>query len=194
MTPPSKSNITSTIDRNGHTVLTLPASSGFIRYFVAAFLICWLFGWAAGLVGSLHEVITDAKAPKVFLIAWLGGWSIGGCFAIAMLYRMLRPAIPESLTLSMPELGYDTGVPPMDFMSFNRQYYRSQTNPWKKVFQRRKIVIFSPSDISTLKLRDVEGGNRLTIDKENERIDLGQTLTEVEREWLFAQLKAAYRL
>ena len=37
-------------------------------------------------------------------------------------------------------------------------------------------------------------GNRLTIDKGNERIDVGRALAEVEREWLFGVIKKEYKV
>ena len=109
-----------------------------------------------------------------------------------MLYRIIRPPIAESLLLAKPELVYDSGLPTFDFMPF---YYRQRRrNVWKKVFQKRRFLRFSPTEVATLKLRDIEGDNRLTIDYQNERIDLGENLTEIEREWLYSELKGEYHL
>ena len=192
MNLPSNTKITFSIDHNGYQVISLPSASGWMRYPIAAFLILWLGGWFIGLTSVSRELLTSHhKAPDIFLLFWLGGWTVGGGFAIAMLYRILRPPIPETLILSKPSLIYDSGIPTLDFMSFNYVYRR--VNPWKKIFQKRRTIEFSPLAIATLKLRDVQGDNRLTIDYQNERIDLGQSLTEVEREWLFSQLKIEYR-
>ena len=180
----------------GHPVLTLPIQGGYMRFFIGAFLVFWLGGWLMGEFSAIHELVTGhVKAANAFLLFWLCGWTVGGFFAFAMCYRVLSPATPESMTLSSSELLYDTGRPPIDFMSFNRYgMSRSRINPWKQVFQKRKIINFSQSELGTLRLRDVESGNRLTIDKDSDRIDLAAGLTEIEREWLFAQIKAAYRL
>ncbi len=193
---PANSKIVETTDGVGYPLLKLPYGSGsFMRYPVAAFLIFWLCGWCAGWIGAFHELFfSHQKTPELFLLFWLGGWTIGGGFALAYLYRLLRPSIPETLTLARPNLIHDSGVQPLDIMSFNRYAYRHRQNAWKKAFQRRKVTIFSPENLATLKIRDVDGGNRLTIDQGNERFDLGESLTEVEREWLFERLKGEYGL
>jgi hypothetical protein len=99
------------------------------------------------------------------------------------------------MTLSSGEILYDTGRTPVDFTSFSRYgMNRARINPWGQVFSKRKVMSFSTAGLSTLKLRDIDGGNRLTVDKDSERIDLATGLTEIEREWLYAQIKATYRL
>jgi hypothetical protein len=195
MTPLPNSKITQTIDGNGYPLVTLPSSSNFLRYPIAAFLVFWMGGWLMGELSVIRELITGrAGAADLFLIFWLGGWTVGGFFAMATLWRILRPAVPESLTFSKPQLIYDSGIQPFDMMSFSRSRLSNQMNPWKKIFQKRRVLTFSPGEVGTLKLRDTDGGNRLTIDKENERIDLGEGLTEVEREWLYGQMKSVYNL
>ncbi len=173
-------------------MIKLPVYAGWMRFPIGAFLIFWLCGWAGGLIATLHQVFVHPKGgPELFLIFWIGGWTIGGCFAMAMLYRLLRPPIPEKLTIASDQILYDSGLPPLDFMVFNYRYQR--TNPWKRVFQKRRIIPFSAAEGATLKLRDIEGGNRLTIDKDNERFELGTNLTEIEREWLYSILQRSVR-
>jgi len=50
-----------------------------------------------------------------FFSLWLCGWSVGGIFAIYFLYRIIRKAVLEKLTLNRPNLKYDTGIPPFKF-------------------------------------------------------------------------------
>ena len=196
ITPPANSKIVVTTDASGYPALKLPVSSNYIRFPIAAFLVFWLGGWLMGEVSVIHELLSGSpKAASPFLVFWLGGWTIGGGFAVLSLYRMLRPAVPETLTLSAAGLVYDSGIPTPDFYAFNRYAaYRGRTNPWKKIFQKRKVITIFQSEMSTLRLREGDGGNRLTVDKGIDRIDLGESLSDVEKEWLYDQLKAAYRL
>ena len=190
LTPPASSKIAITTNRNGFPIITLPASrSTLARLGISLFLLCWLGGWAFGWVTAFREIIHDTKAPQLFLIFWLTGWTVGGGFAIWYLWRLLRPAIPETMTLAKPNFFYDSGVQPMP-LYFG--YWRGRTDFWKKMFEKRKRIEFTPQEIRTLSLRDTNESNRLTLDHDNERIDLGLNLTEIEREWLFRLLKAEY--
>ncbi len=153
--------------------------------------MAWLGGWAVGWVMVFRQLIRGTKAPEAFLIFWLIGWTVGGAWAGWYLWRLLRPSVPETLTLTKPNLFYDSGIQPIP-LSFG--YWRGQTDYWKKMFERRKRIEFTPEQISTLKLRDTSDGNRLTLDYANERIDIGKGLTEVEREWLFRLIKAEYKV
>jgi hypothetical protein len=138
---------------------------------------------------AFRQIVYGTKGPELFLIFWLTAWSVGGCFAAWYLWRLLRPTIPETMTLAKPDLLYDSGIQPFP-LYFG--YWRGRTDYWKKMFEKRKRIQFSPQQVRTLTLRETGDGNRLTLDHANDRIDLGRGLTEVEREWLFRLLKAEY--
>jgi len=192
MNPPTGSKIKVTLDRGTEKIIAPHGSSGVMRYFIIIFLMVWLGGWAVGWV-SAFSALMGGKAEgggRAFLLFWLAGWSVGGVFAFFALYQLLRPSAPEEYVLQYPELGYDSGTPPFT-MSFD---YRSQMNVWRKLLRKRAQEQFSPSDLRTLKLREFESGNRLTIDKGSERIELGSSLSEIEREWLYRQIIQKYRI
>jgi hypothetical protein len=192
VTPPPASKIGITTDRNGFPVITLPVSkSTLARFGISLFLLCWLGGWAVGWLSAFREIVHGTKGPEPFLIFWLTAWTVGGGFAIWYLWRLLRPTVPETMTLAKPNLLYDSGIQPMP-MYFG--YWRGRTDYWKKMFGKRKRIEFAPEEIRTLNLRDTSEGNRLTLDHGNDRIDVGLGLTEVEREWLFRLLKAEYNV
>jgi hypothetical protein len=67
-----------------------------------------------------------------------------------------------------------------------------QKKYWQSIFFKRKQYNLNLADITSLKLRETDSGNRLTIDKGAERIELGSSATEVEREWLYEYLHATY--
>ncbi len=170
----------STVSREGYPKLVLPSTASPLRFAIAAFLLFWLGGWLMGLCAVLRQLIWGHHNPgDLFLLFWLGAWTLGGGFASFFLYRLLRPPVPETLVLTRAGLEYDSGLPPFNPASFSR--YRTRVDPWKTAFPRRKIFTFSPDELATLRLRENDDDNRLTIDHGNERIDLGVSLTEVER-------------
>lgn len=184
--PPSGSRIT--IVREGpDEVLRVPQpKKGLMPYFVSAFLIFWLGGWAMGFKSATSQLMT--KPDNMFLVFWLAGWTIGGAFALYFPYINLRPSVAESFAFRSGGVGYDSGFAPVQ-MSFN---YTSQKDAWKSLLQKRLRKEFTPSDLHTLKLRETDAGNRLTIDKDGERLDLAKAASEIEREWLYGYLSKRY--
>ena len=158
-----------------------------MRFAISIFLLCWLVGWAAGWIAAFRQLTSGGKAPKPFLIFWLAAWTIGGAFAFLYLWRLLRPTVPETLVLARSSLIYDTGV---QLVSFG---YRGK-DQWKKMFEKRRRIEFTSTEVATLILRDTSEGNRFTLDHATERIDIGRRLTEVEREWLFRLIKQEYKV
>jgi hypothetical protein len=55
-------------------------------------------------------------------------------------------------------------------------------------------VTISRQDLRSLRLRETEIANRLTVDVASKRIDLAQGASEVEREWLYRVLAERYAL
>lgn len=123
-----------------------------------------------------------------FLIFWLGAWSLGGLFAGYMIYRVFQKSIPEQLLLNRPSLSLDTGVPPLK-MDFG---IRIQKDNWKSILPMRKRFEFTASELKTMELRETDSGNRLTVDKGSERVEIAVGATEIEREWLFGILQRYY--
>jgi len=109
--PPKSCQIQTKSELNGITLFWKKPSGGASRYFVILFLAFWLCGWFAGLVAVGRQLLTE-KGPNAFLAAWLAGWIVGGIFAGVMLYLLLRPQKPESVTLEPDRFRYDTGSAP----------------------------------------------------------------------------------
>jgi len=114
--PPKSCQIQTKSELNGITLFWKKPSGGASRYFVILFLAFWLCGWFAGLVAVGRQLLTE-KGPNAFLAAWLAGWIVGGIFAGVMLYLLLRPQKPESVTLEPDRFRYDTGSAPPPSLS-----------------------------------------------------------------------------
>jgi hypothetical protein len=185
-TPPAGSKLS--IVREGvDEILRVPHSpKGVMPFFIAAFMVFWLGGWVMGFKSATTQLMS--KPDNLFLVFWLAGWTLGGAFAIVFLYRILRPSVAESFMLRAGGVIHDSGIPPFK-MSFT---YANQKDIWNSVFQKRRIRELTFADLRTLKLRETENGNRLTIDKGNERLELAVAATEIEREWVHAYLSKRY--
>ena len=190
MNPPEGSKVSLETERGYDKIVAPQGSGGIMRYLMGAFLLAWLGGWAFGWISAFTSLVSGKESANGFLMFWLAGWTVGGVFAFWMLYVLFRPSLPEQFTLQVPVLRHDSGRPSFT-MSFD---YRSQMDAWKKMFKRRVITEFSPQNLQTLKIRDFETGNRLTIDKGAQRYELGTALTEIEREWLYRLLAEKYKV
>jgi hypothetical protein len=70
----------------------------------------------------------------------------------------------------------------------------SRSVSWKAAFPKRIVTRIESRSLSTLRLREGDGGNRLTVDAGVERIELAKAATDVEREWLSQVLTERYGL
>jgi len=192
LTPPAGSTISVTTD-GSDPVVTIPAGSGGVsRFFMAAFILFWLGGWTMGFASAGRQVLSGS--PNPFLIFWLGGWTIGGGFAAVFLYRLLRPSVPETLRLGINGAAYDSGIPPFraNYYSGGVRSYGWRKDQWASMFPKRTVVTIDRRQMQSLRLRDTETENRLTVDAGAQRLDLARNAGEVEREWLYRVLAEKY--
>ena len=187
--PPAGSNISVTTDGPDPTIV-IPAASSAMRYFTGLFILFWLGMWTIGFRDVGSKVISGNA--NSFMIFWLCGWTVGGIFAAFTLYRAFRPSVPESLELKRNSVTYDSGIPPFQFESSWR--YKNPKDTWKATFPKRVRVELDRRQLQSLRLRETESGNRLTIDVDAARLDIAPTASEVEREWLARLLAQRYSL
>jgi hypothetical protein len=190
--PPSGSRISITTE-GAHPLIVVPhGSRGLMRYFVGMFLLAWLGGWFVGLIATVCK-LSSGGAPheaQAFLAFWLVGWTLGGAMAMYWAYRLFRPSVPESLRLMSNGVTYDPGIPPL-------QTYWGFTSPkdqWKSMFPKRTRVELDRRNLQSLRLRETNDGNRLTVDVDALRLDIAQSASEIEREWLYELLAKRYSL
>lgn len=192
LNPPEGSKILISNDGSEPTIV-IPQPGGVARYFSGLFLLFWLGAWTIGFKFAFTQIMSG-QAPA-FLVFWLGAWTIGGCFAVLMAYRSLRPTVPETLALGRSSIAYDSGVTPPQFNNgggFGRS--RSFQDTWAMLFPKRTQVELTQKQLQSLRLREGDAANRLTVDVDAERIDLASRASEVEREWLARYLARRYNL
>lgn len=191
--PPRNSQIQITPGENGLTLFWRKPSCGPIRYFIILFLGVWLCGWSFGLVSAVKTLFTG-EGPRLFMAVWLAGWATGGIFAGGMLYILLRPQKPESITLERDRFTYDTGAAPVNFMNPYYMMRKKQgvMNPFSMMFQKRKTYELPRNNCPAFVLEGLGDEQRLRFDDGADRITIGESLKEPEREWL-AQVLGAWR-
>jgi len=162
-----------------------------MRFLAGLFVLFWLGGWFAGFSAAASKLWSgglESLAANSFLVFWIGAWTLAGAFAIFVLYKMFRPSVPESLRLMPDGVAYDSGVPPFQ-LSFSQA---NQKEAWKGLFSRRLRLDVDRRQLQSLRLRETESGNRLTIDANTARLDVARSVSEVEREWLHELLAGRY--
>ena len=177
----------------GDPVIVIPAPRGSSRYFAGLFLLFWLGLWAIGFNAAASQLWSGKGSA--FLVFWLGAWTLGGLFAVASAYRAIRPPVPETIELKRSSVAYDSGVPPLQWDPWNSSGNRKgPIQTWRSVFPKRIRVDLGQRQLQSLRLRETESGNRLTVDVDSDRIDIAANASEVEREWLARLLAGRYSL
>jgi len=189
LSPPAGSRI-SIVEDGGDPIVVIPAPGGFGRYFTGLFMLFWLGMWQMGFRDALAKVLAGNAPP--FLIFWLGAWTLGGIGAAYALFRTLRPSVPETLALRRNVVAYDSGVMAPQFNSYKRN--QNPISAWRSAFPKRRQADLDRNELQTLRLRETESGNRLTVDVEAQRIEIAAAASEVEREWLARLLARRYAL
>src|SRR5262245_37435623 len=189
--PPKNSSIRIGFDgRERPTLRWRTAKNDWFRFFPAAFIGFWLCGWAVGECFALTALLgllpanadNAAKAgpPSLFLIGWLGAWTVGGCLAMRSFYQLVRPRRPEQLVFREEVLLHDPGTPEHEW---------SQRRMDMSFWSWPKPRTFDRAEIEAIRLDRVGDRQRLTIDVGADRIEIGKSLREPEREWLAEVLR-----
>ena len=184
--PPDGSKISVTTEGTDPVIVVPHGSASATCYFVGLFLLFWLGGWFVGFSSTISTLAFGKFHP--FLVFWLGGWTLAGIAVVVCLYRISRPSIPGSLRLMLQGVRYDFGIPPFQMNPVN------QMNSWKSLFPKRTRVDIDRQKLKSLRLRETEAGNRLTVDAGAARLDIAQSASEIEREWLYQVLAKRYSL
>lgn len=159
------------------------------HYLVLAFMCFWFCGWTVGgFAGVFILIITTVgfftgKIPifaPLFALFWLGAWTIGEIVVFKTLYFTLGPQKPSVLTLSNRGITFETGTRSPNLAP---RKYQKRLFSFKE-FKNRTFSL-GASEVETLKLNRTGEKQRLSFDHGAERIEIGDILTEPEREWLY---------
>ena len=195
VSPPQGSKISVTIDGPDEVIVIPQKGSGAERYLGAVFIVFWLAIWTFGFWEALRSAYVGSLQGKggafavVFTFVALAFMAFGEAVGITHLYRLLRPAVPETLRLRVDGVNYDSGVPPFRI----KAGYNNYPDFWRSLFPRRLRLELSRQQVRSVRLRETDSGNRLTYDLGPSRIDIASGASEIEREWLAKVLLARYK-
>ena len=157
-------------------------SGGCMRYGVLIFLLAWMGGWVLGETSAVRALLKGDGGA--FLLFWLVGWTVGGIFCATMIYRLARPSRPERVTLELLHLIHQPAIEPANIFS----WHDKESNLFE-IFKPRKIRRMAKQEIGEIRIDRVGERQRLSLDYAAKRIEIGASLEEPEREWLFSVLQ-----
>ena len=70
-------------EEGGRLQISIPMQR---KWFVSAFIACWLGGWTVAGVEVVKRLLTNFELFSAF---WMGGWALGELFALSYLLRSL---------------------------------------------------------------------------------------------------------
>lgn len=192
MEPPAGTNIKVDRDMYSMTYSWKNGEKSIGQYGAAAFMLFWLCGWTVGGFVAAREVFSGKDMPlfgRLFMLFWLGGWACGEAAVIYVLYNTFKPIKPSKLTLASTYFEYETGTKPYNFNYY--KYDRSQGKPnfFQSFRNKNKNYRVELKQPVNLHLERIGERQRLTFDVGAERVEIGDTLTEPEREWLHEVLR-----
>ena len=191
--PPSGSRISVTPD-GAHSVIVIPQGSGApVRYLVGLGSLAWLGAWLFAVGSAVSQLPSVQASPRlaVHIFNWFAGYMLWGAFVAYVAYRAFRPPVPETLRLQPNGVIYDSGIPPL-MIKLDVAYLK---DIWRSIFPKKRIrAQLDLRTLASLRLRETDDGNRLTVDADASRLELARSASEVEREWLYELLARRYSL
>lgn len=183
---PSLSAIYNTV-KVDEEMISIPARKrgmfGLISFLIfTPFVFAWLLGIPL-LSGMLMGNWVGGSLP-VIIFASL--WSLFGAYLFCHYYLILRKRAPQVLILTPKEFSFDSGASPLRFPSSYSDLFFQLKNS-----KRRKLV-FSPYDANSTCLVRVGSTTQLFTPKDLKKHSIGDTVSEIEREWLFNKIRSFY--
>ena len=164
-------------------------SAGPGRYVVAAFLAVWLCLWAIALADASSALGRDRNVdPDVAPLAWfcLGVWIFGGIVMMGVLWVLVRPERPEAVRLEAERLRY---LPGRTLMAPGVRDFDRPREALAALAAATPPPVVPRSAIRAFVLERAEERQQLCLDLGTERREIGASLTEPDREWLYAALR-----
>ena len=156
---------------------------GFFDYYSAIDLLVFTLIWA---IFWLHSLVSIVKNPSTELLITVSMLTLIGMLVGHSLLQVMHVGTAEEWILKKSTLIYDSGTIPLEIAE------KTTSNFLNPIFSKSLRVEFNAMDIDSLKLYEYR--NRLTIDQGAERYDIGLSMTDIEREWLFKTLCEHYNL
>lgn len=192
---------------------------GLVGVFLLAWLVGWAAGEWSAISQLLRGFRKGGwwGPGEFFLLFWLCGWSVGGLVGIGLLALLFAPSTPEQLSLRDEDFVFRRGFgltaaasrPDDDDENDVDEYAPQKTPPkpgvpapsppriaanapppdlaaWRKSYRPREIA---RSEVKAFQMDRPAGPWRLYFDLGVDRIEIGSTLADADRFWLYELLE-----
>ncbi|MHC4478428.1 MAG: hypothetical protein ACYTEL_22540 [Planctomycetota bacterium] len=187
--PPQGSKIQVQRDMHSTRYLWANKERNFLGYVMAPILFVFLCVWTCAGIGMISDVIDESTPPteRLHRVSGLAAWIVFESGLIAILYLVLRPQKPSVLTLSAGFVEYQTGTRCLDLLTASDKKSGGLLSQFKQL--KNRAYKLRAAELGRLKLERRSEKQMLLIDYEGKLIEIGETLSEPEREWLYEILK-----
>lgn len=190
MNPPKNSRImVEYLDNSSMKLYWFSSTNKFLHSLMIIVCILWFIAW----LGGFTQIIIDIQGQnfnELFLsfLTELFIWIMSGCLGAFLFYFMLRPQKPECLILTDSYFDYDSGRASIIPIIFDlRLQLKTPTKWWFKLFKSR--IILKKVQKGFIKIIYKKNPSTIILEKDQEKIILGDSLSDSEIDWLYHQLK-----
>jgi phosphate/sulfate permease len=151
---------------------------------------CAIIVTEISLVYTLIKESSNGQIHQGLLIASIIVGLIAVIYVWFTYFVILNPKRkPFKLTLSPGKLKYELGYLNIDFSNYEKA--TAQIDNVSALFKKTKLMKseIETSDITNLKLEQIAQTKRLSFDYQAERIEIGESLSDADREWLYEILR-----
>ncbi len=150
----------------------------------------WLLVFLVGVLALLGGLTGGGSGVGVALLL-LVVWSIAGALLFYFVARRFRLAEPETLVLARRKLLYDSGSLPMCHSAAKQAFYYGNPNEvFFRSWGKRVRIEIEKGELGVMSLERDNMQQHLTIQRGDQRIEIGPFLRWAEREWLAEQIQA----
>jgi len=144
------------------------------------------FGVIFGLVipAMFGQAIQQQGPFPVEIVFFFGLFVL---ISVVPTYFGLRKGLPERVTLRRDSIRYDPGRQSSLSLWANPWFmmkYNDPSEAFAKLFRRRKVIELAKTEVGRVVLDRAGERQRLYFDHGADRVEIGESLREPEREWL----------
>lgn len=150
----------------------------------ASHAVAWWAFVITGIVWAVVWFFALAGAASVSGVLCLFGWTVGGAAFFWLLRHVVLPTTPELVRLEADALRYDPGSGP-DYLRSCAELPNGKVVPVTPA----KAAVVPKAAVRGFTIDRVNDRQRLVVDADGRRFEIGGCLTEAERAWLFAALQ-----
>jgi hypothetical protein len=155
---------------------------------VSGLVLHFLLGaWAAGWFWGVNALLAGRMGP--ILLFGFAIWTIGGLQAVRAFWCLYRPTRPEAIRLTATQFLYKPGVGRVNTIGLFPWSYIEGPPPGKTIRRAPRRFAISRSELSEFRLIKGPDRHHLCFDRGEKRFEIGSTLEEPDRHWLYGLLE-----